>query len=265
MFLSPQDIKIGKRFRKDVDTGINELCRSIEELGQLQPVIVDTNRVLLVGARRHRACELLERDVWVEEVDGLTNLVEKLKAEQHENTCRMPFTPSEATAIGKAIFEAEKPKAEERQKAGKLNVNTSAGLGNLPKGSPVRAADVAALAAGMSRSTFEHAVLVVDEAAKPDALPEVIEAARKMDETGKVDPAYKAVKAAMKRAKPKREPESQPEPAKQRDAANVVSILQASIREIVAKTIAAVDTDSASRKLIADDLRRLADEIENGN
>lgn len=55
MFLSPDDIKIGKRYRSDVDIGINDLCRSIEALGQLQPVIVDSERESRQGQRRNPA------------------------------------------------------------------------------------------------------------------------------------------------------------------------------------------------------------------
>jgi ParB-like chromosome segregation protein Spo0J len=212
MFLAPEEIKIGKRYRKDVDAGINILCRSIEQLGQLQPVIVDTNRNLIVGARRHRACELLSRDVWVEEVDGIDALAERLKAEQEENTCREPFTPSEAVAIGKAIEAVEKPKAVSRKKAGIKTTAITTPSGNLPDtkqdgttpsesdadlGLPTGdTRDIVAAAVGMSATTYEHAKVVVDAASKPDAAPGVIEAAKKMDETGKVNPAYQIVKAA---------------------------------------------------------------------
>jgi ParB family chromosome partitioning protein len=134
--------------------------------------------------------------VWCEEVDGLDELAAKLKAERDENTCRMPFTPSEAVAIGKAIEAAEKPKAAARKSPG-VNQHTKAEVsGNLPETSTGQARDIAAAAAGMSGTTYEHAKKVVDAAAAPDAKPEVIEAARKMDETGKVDPAYQVARVA---------------------------------------------------------------------
>lgn len=100
--------------------------------------------------------------------------------------------------MGKRIEEFEKPKAKSRQKdhgrtAPGKTANTS---GNLPevKG---ETRSVAAEAVGMSPRTYDKAKAVVNAASQPDAPPAVREAARQMDLTGKVDPAFKAVKAAQ--------------------------------------------------------------------
>ncbi|GAM77064.1 hypothetical protein JCM19241_5960 [Vibrio ishigakensis] len=53
-------IKEGERFRKDYDqVGINDLAKSIDTSGLLQPLGVDERGVLIWGGRRFRAIELL--------------------------------------------------------------------------------------------------------------------------------------------------------------------------------------------------------------
>lgn len=200
MKLAPDEIIVGDRVRKDVETGIRELGQSISELGQLQPVLIDPDYNLIAGARRVRACELLGREVWCEIVVTLDDLTKRLKAERDENTCRQPFKPSELVAMGQKLEAVEKPKAEERKKATQL-------AGKDEKGKPVigeekfsppndrgKTTDKVAAALGVSRPTYEKAKAVVAAAAEPDAPPEVVEAKEEMDRTGKVDPAHKIVK-----------------------------------------------------------------------
>lgn len=222
MRLQPSEIIIGKRARQNVDIGIRELSQSIKELGQLQPVVIDDSKNLIAGARRVRACELLQIDVdcWV--ADGVDDAIKRLKAERDENTCRVNFTASEAVELGKSLEALERPKAEERKAATQSKPGEKAGSqggGKLPPpsgenlgkpficqlcGDPSYGAghlcskgktrDKVAAAVGMSGRTYEKAKAVVQSADKPDAAPAVIEAKAEMDRTGKVDPAYQTVK-----------------------------------------------------------------------
>lgn len=49
------DIKIGNRFRKDLGD-IQTLANSIQEIGLLQPIVVNQNNELIAGQRRLEAC-----------------------------------------------------------------------------------------------------------------------------------------------------------------------------------------------------------------
>lgn len=99
--------------------------------------------------------------------------MKRLSAERDENTCRKPFTPSEAVEIGKRLEALLKPEAEAREKAGVKP--TEPPSGNLPEGKQVR--DQVAEAVGMSGRTYDKAKAVVEAATKPDATPEVKQAA----------------------------------------------------------------------------------------
>lgn len=191
------DITIGDRVRQNIDDGISDLCNSIRELGQLQPVLVDKDFNLIAGARRVRACEILGIEVAICTCNGLDDALKRLKAERDENHCRKPWSPSEWVEIGKRIEAIEKPKAEERKTAGRNQ--HSEPEGNFPEASKGKTSDKVAEALGVSGKTYEKAKAVV-EAAEDKSLPEPVrevarEAVKKMDATGKVDPSYKAVKA----------------------------------------------------------------------
>lgn len=199
MLLHVDKIKVGERIRKYVDDEIRPLCQSIQLLGQLQPVLIDSDKNLLCGARRVRACELLQREVWAEEISGLDDLLLRLQAEQDENTCRKPFTPSEMVAMGAKIEAIEKPKAEKRKKATQAKPGEKAAQGGekfTPPKKTEKTRDKVAAALGTSGPTYDKAKAVVAAAAKPDAPQEVVAAAKQMDADGKVDKAFRAVVAA---------------------------------------------------------------------
>jgi ParB family transcriptional regulator, chromosome partitioning protein len=60
-----KDIKIGDRFRKDLGD-IKTLASSIQEIGLLQPKVVNQDNELIAGQRRLEACKLLGRtEVWL--------------------------------------------------------------------------------------------------------------------------------------------------------------------------------------------------------
>jgi ParB family chromosome partitioning protein len=69
------DIRIGRRYRKDPGD-IEALAKSIQELGLLQPIVVNaSNSELIAGMRRLEACKLLG---WEEVPVRLINLDEAL-------------------------------------------------------------------------------------------------------------------------------------------------------------------------------------------
>lgn len=198
MKLSPSEICTTNRFRKDVDDGIKELCDSIADVGQLQPILINPDYQLIVGERRLRACELLGIDVECVITTTLDDGAKRIRAERDENHCRKPWTPSEWVAIGKALEAIEKPKAAERKASG-VNQHSEP-ASKLDEASKGRSDAKVAEALGKSKDTYRKAREVV-EAAADETLPEPVRetakaAVKQMDETGKVDGAYKAVKAA---------------------------------------------------------------------
>ena len=82
------DIKISARIRIE-NTDITPLKKSIEEIGLLNPIIVNEENELLSGYRRLTAC----RELGWEEIDAVVlstseNEIKKLDIEFHENLGR---------------------------------------------------------------------------------------------------------------------------------------------------------------------------------
>ena len=193
MLIATDQIVIGERNRRRTDEGIRELTQSIQSVGQMHPIWIDAENGLISGERRLRACELLGRDVWAEVVTSFSDGCHRLRMERDENTCRVPFTPAEMFAMGAKLEALEKPKAAERKAdhGGTAPGKTANTSGNFPEVSKGETRDKVAAALGVSGRTYDKIKTVVEAAAKPDATPEIIEAAKKMEETGKVDPAYR--------------------------------------------------------------------------
>ncbi len=111
-FCSPDKIIVPEgRFRtatKD-DPHVVELADSIEQEGQLQPILVTKNMELVEGLTRLRACERLKREVfYVDAVEAqliLENPLQRKKAELQANLKRKDFTPVESSC---AIAELHK-------------------------------------------------------------------------------------------------------------------------------------------------------------
>ena len=115
MKINVKEIKVGKRFRKDMGD-LTALMASIEELGLLQPIGVNADHKLLFGERRLRAVEKLGWEtVECKVIKNLDEAILALKAERDENTCRKDFWPTEAVEIGARLEDLERPKAKERQ------------------------------------------------------------------------------------------------------------------------------------------------------
>ena len=111
-----REIATGERYRKSFN-GIDELAKSIEEKGLLNPICIQAlpeadsagcKYVLIAGERRLRAVTSLGREeikarVITESLDEL----ELREVELLENTIRNDFTPAEKTALVKAIHDLE--------------------------------------------------------------------------------------------------------------------------------------------------------------
>ena len=93
-------IIVGTRHRQDLGD-IDALANSINSLGLLQPIGVDSQMNLVFGQRRLEACRSLE---W-ESISARVIDVPSLLAERDENEVRKNFTISERVAIGLAVEE----------------------------------------------------------------------------------------------------------------------------------------------------------------
>src|SRR5437870_4606286 len=95
------------RHRKDMGD-LEALAQSIADVGMLQPIVVRRlaggRYRLIAGERRLRAVARLDWEtVPAHVVDDLVDAAALLRAERDENTCRKPFTPSEAVSVGMAL------------------------------------------------------------------------------------------------------------------------------------------------------------------
>jgi hypothetical protein len=213
-------IIIGERARKDFGD-IETLAKSISEIGLLQPILVSmgTGDPLLVdGHRRILAYKKLGLKIIpaiiFKKFSTRTNI---LQAEYDSNMMRKDFIPSEAVALAEKIknwIETNKKleksnETEVKDERGKLprkeypetellkwtreNYNKDVILEKKEYEKEYeRTRDKIAGAVGMSYKTLEKAKAVVESAAEN---PENADLVEKMDETGKVDTAYKELQA----------------------------------------------------------------------
>lgn len=195
------EIKIVNRTRKHLGD-IKQLANSIETVGLLHPIVVDRSNKLIAGYRRIKAYEMLGRsEIPHTVIDSLDGVLNELRAERDENTCRLDFVPSEAVEIGKLIEEVEKPKAEER--SGRRNDLVKASdqpmekfsAGSVKNDTNGRTLDKVGEAIGMSRPTYTKAKKVIEFAAENPEYKYIVE---EMDDTGKVDRAAKELKRVQK-------------------------------------------------------------------
>ena len=95
-FVNPLTIKVKKgldRYRKDAGN-IKDIAQSIQEYGQIQPIVINREGELIAGGRRLAACTLLQKEVKVIYEDIVDNLLMR-EWELEENLRRKDFTPAE--------------------------------------------------------------------------------------------------------------------------------------------------------------------------
>ena len=171
-------IIVGTRRRKNLGD-IQSLADSIAAIGLLHPPVVTPDHRLIAGERRLAAVRLLG---WTETPVTVLDLADILRGEHDENVERLDLSPSEAVDIARAV-EDEVRTPVGVNKAYREDSESFA----IPSG---RTVDKAATYVGMSGRTLEKARRVV-EAAEAD--PVLLPLVEKMDKTGKVDGAYKAL------------------------------------------------------------------------
>lgn len=191
------DVVVGDRIRQDVgDT--TDLMLSMEQLGQLHPIGIDRDNRLIFGGRRLDAAERLSWEaIRAVRLPNLDTAAKLLRAEQDENTCRQPLTPLEMRELARrldAMTPRSKPGPKDNADELLPKFGTNSETTETPAKTPRR--KVIAKAVGVSDETLRKIDVVATAGEEPDASPAVKAAAAEMEQTGKVEPAYRAVKAA---------------------------------------------------------------------
>lgn len=190
----PDNIKIRRRIREELGD-LPSLAQNITELGQLQPIVIDTQDYLICGFRRLEAIKLAGgAEVQCKIVENADDVLMALTLEEAENTFRKDFTPSEKVKVAQMRAEAMRMAngGKERRKG---EVNPDSQTVRLPiEVDPEippysNESKAAAETVGWSPVTFAKAAEVV---AKAEEQPEEFgDLKKKMDESGQVGPAHK--------------------------------------------------------------------------
>ena len=97
MELKVAEIRVGERMRKTFE-GMEELAASIAAYGQIEPIVIDENNVLIAGERRLRAHLLLKKETILVVYRKDLNELQKKEIELEENIQRENFTWQEEVA-----------------------------------------------------------------------------------------------------------------------------------------------------------------------
>ena len=101
-------------FRKDLGD-VAALARSIEENGNLHPIVITPDGTLIAGERRLAALQHIGRQTVPVTVREPADI---LRAQLAENTMRKDFLPSETYEIFKSLLPEEQAAAKERMRKG---------------------------------------------------------------------------------------------------------------------------------------------------
>jgi len=137
-------------------TSVEELARQIKTSGNIKPLVVTNNRLIISGHRRHRACKMLGMTQVPVEIRAFKNKDEELECLLLENSYRMK-------TMEQKIREA---KIYEQIEAEKAKLRMAGGVENLPQGEQVitsgKTRDIVAQKLNIgSGKTYEKAKKVV--------------------------------------------------------------------------------------------------------
>ncbi len=255
-------IRVAGRLRRDLGD-LEELCTSIQTVGLLQPITICPDGMLVCGARRLAAVKRLgwpTVKVWVTSM--VSSRLAEVLAEQHENTVRKPFTPTEAATLYAELKQLYAADAARRQNATRFtsqrNPRSSTAVdGDADSAPPSESSTGAAGAArrqaaraitGRDSSwSLEHVIEVQRLAEDPAVSEQLREIARcelaAMDADGTINGHYLTVQAAASTDELARlaEDPAQPAAVKQRAASELDGLDQGQApQELVSAARAAI-------------------------
>jgi len=108
MLVAIKDIKVKKRIRKDLGD-IGALADSLKRFGQISPIVISKNNVLIAGERRLKAARSLG---WISInaiISDIGDEVTKLEYELEENIQRRDFSREEKDEASRRITKLRNP------------------------------------------------------------------------------------------------------------------------------------------------------------
>jgi len=108
MLVPIEDIKVKKRIRKDMGD-ITALADSMKRFGQISPILITKNNVLIAGGRRLEAAESLGWTSINAVVAEIPDELSKLEYEVEENIQRRDFTQAEVQEATQKIYRLQNP------------------------------------------------------------------------------------------------------------------------------------------------------------
>lgn len=199
-------IVVGVRHREHPEDGIEPLMMSIKKLGLLQPVTITPDGVLVCGARRLEAVKRLgwrTLKVWVR--SGISDELNRLLAQQDENTQRKPLNQREQAALFEELCKLIREDSARRKAASqfgeggkpKESSGPGSGPGPLPGHGDTRHQAAVAVT---SKASYHHLerISAIERIAADRTLPEVLRKIAEVElaaiaDGGDVRPAYDRV------------------------------------------------------------------------
>ena len=108
MLVAIKDIKVRKRIRKNMGD-ISALAESLKRFGQINPIVITKNNVLVAGERRLEAARTLGWRTINAVIANIPDEVTKLEYELEENIQRLDFTKEEEEEAIRKIVELKNP------------------------------------------------------------------------------------------------------------------------------------------------------------
>jgi ParB family chromosome partitioning protein len=203
-------IIVGDRHRKDMGD-LGPLMESIRTLGLLQPITVDPEGHLLVGARRLAAIKALGWRTTFVYVRAISGRLGALMAEYDDNTTRVPLNDIEAASLYREIKTLLAEQASARQEATRFATGTgrnprSAGGGSSPAPWNTQPGDTREQAARMvtgreSYQTFERVnrleLLAADATQPKHVRVRAVEELARIEAGGSVNASHQRMNAEL--------------------------------------------------------------------
>ena len=103
-----ESIKVKKRIRQEMGD-ISALAESMKRFGQISPIVINSDKVLIAGGRRLEAARSLGWNNINAVIAEITDELTMLEYEREENIQRMNFTSSEEAVASQKIYELQNP------------------------------------------------------------------------------------------------------------------------------------------------------------
>ena len=103
-----ESIKVRKRIRQEMGD-ISALAESMKRFGQISPIVISSDKVLIAGGRRLEAARSLGWSNINVVIAEITDELTMLEYEREENVQRANFTPTEEATANEKIHDLQNP------------------------------------------------------------------------------------------------------------------------------------------------------------